>query len=198
MSKTIEPLEILRSLSEATAELVSSTSPSVVTVKNGMAAGIGIILSQDGYIVTASHVVGRHTEAKVITGNGEKHEARVIGRDPYTDVALLKIEAEGLKPMELGDSQAIKTGQIVLALANPFGLQVSATQGLITSVRGTIRGPGGTVMEDTIVTDARLNPGYSGGPLIDVYGRMIGMNTAFVWNRGIAVPVETVNTSLRA
>lgn len=192
MSKSITPLQILQSLSEATAEIVSKIAPSVVTVNNGMGSGSGIVWSPDGYIVTASHVIGKRSTVKVSLGNGKSHEAQVIGRDPYTDIALLKIEAKNLKPIEPGDSQSLKPGQFVLALANPFGRQVSATQGIITAVHGTIRTWGGITIEDTIITDARLNPGYSGGPLIDVHGRMIGLNTAYVWNRGIAVPIDTI------
>lgn len=192
MSKPINPQQILESLSEATAEIVSKTAPAVVTVNNGMGSGSGIVWSPDGYIVTASHVVGKRSIVRVSLGNGKSHEAKVVGRDPYTDIALLKIETKSLKPIELGDSQDLKTGQFILALANPFGRQVSATQGILTGVHGTIRTWGGITIEDTIVTDARLNPGYSGGPLIDVCGKMVGLSTAFVWNRGIAVPVNTV------
>ncbi|HKZ94513.1 MAG TPA: trypsin-like peptidase domain-containing protein [Candidatus Bathyarchaeia archaeon] len=192
MSKTITPLQILQSLSEATAEIVSKTAPSVVTVNNGMGSGSGIIWSPDGYVVTASHVIGKRSTVEVSLGDGKSHEAKVIGRDPYTDIALLKIEAKTLKPIEPGDPQSLKPGQFILALANPFGRQVSATQGIITAVHGTIRTWGGITIEDTIITDARLNPGYSGGPLIDVHGRMIGLNTAYVWNRGIAVPIDTI------
>ena len=179
-------------MSEATAEIVSRTAPSVVTVNNGMGSGTGIIWTSDGYVVTASHVIGKRSTVKVTLEKGKSYEAKVIGRDPYTDIALLRIEANLVRPIEPGDSGNLKPGQYILALANPFGRQVSATQGIITGVHGTIRTWGGMTIEDTIITDARLNPGYSGGPLIDVYGRMIGLNTAYVWNRGIAVPVDTV------
>lgn len=192
MSKSITPLEVLQSLSEATAEIVSKTSASIVTVNNRMGSGTGIIWTSDGYIVTAAHVIGRHSTVKVILEKGKSHEAQVVGRDPYTDIAVLKIENKNLKPIEVGDSDSLKPGQFVLALANPFGRQVSATQGIITGVHGTIRTWGGMTIEDTVVTDARLNPGYSGGPLIDAYGKMIGLDTAYVWNRGIAVPINTV------
>jgi S1-C subfamily serine protease len=131
-------------------------------------------------------------------GNGKNYEAIVIGRDPYTDIALLKIETRKLRPIELGDSRNIKPGQLVLALANPFGRQVSVTQGIVTGFQDTVRTPSGIIIEDTIITDARLNPGYSGGPLVDVYGRMIGLNTAYVWNRGIAVPINTIKRVVEA
>jgi len=192
MSKSLEPLQILQSLSDATVEIVSKTAPSIVTINNGMGSGTGVIWASDGYIVTASHVIGRRSTVKTTLENGKSYEAKVIGRDPYTDIALLRIEADSVRPIEPGDSGDLKPGQFILALANPFGRQVSATQGIITGVHGTIRTWGGMTIEDTIITDARLNPGYSGGPLIDVCGRMIGLNTAYVWNRGIAVPINTV------
>jgi S1-C subfamily serine protease len=186
LSKSFEPSQLLQALSEATVEIVSKITPSVVTINNGVGSGSGIVWSQNGLIVTASHVVGKASTVKVNLGNGKNSEAIVIGRDPYTDIALLKIETRKLRPIELGDSRNIKPGQLVLALANPFGRQVSVTQGIVTG------------FEDTIITDARLNPGYSGGPLVDVYGRMIGLNTAYVWNRGIAVPINTIKRVVEA
>ena len=103
MSKSITPLQILQSLSEATAEIVDKTAPSVVTVNNGMGSGTGVIWASDGYIVTASHVLGKRSTVKVTFEKGKSHEAQVIGRDPYTDIALLKIENQNLKPIDLGD-----------------------------------------------------------------------------------------------
>ncbi len=198
MSESITPLQILQSLSEATAEIVGKAGVSIVTVSNGMGSGTGVIWTPDGYIVTASHVIGRRSTVKVILEKGKSYEAKVVGRDPYTDVALLKIDANAVTAIEVGESANLKPGQTVLALANPFGRSVSATQGIIAGVHGSIRTWGGMTIEDTIVTDARLNPGYSGGPLIDAYGRMIGLNTAFVWNRGIAVPINTVKRTVES
>jgi S1-C subfamily serine protease len=198
LSKSFEPSQLLQALSEATVEIVSKITPSVVTINNGVGSGSGIVWSQNGLIVTASHVVGKASTVKVNLGNGKNSEAIVIGRDPYTDIALLKIETRKLRPIELGDSRNIKPGQLVLALANPFGRQVSVTQGIVTGFQDTVRTPSGIIIEDTIITDARLNPGYSGGPLVDVYGRMIGLNTAYVWNRGIAVPINTIKRVVEA
>jgi S1-C subfamily serine protease len=124
------------------------------------------------------------------------YEAKVIGQDPYSDVALLKTEPNGLKPVEAGDSDSLKVGQFILALANPYALKSSATSGIITSVNRTIRGWWGPSIENAIVTDARLNPGYSGGPLVDAWGRVIGLNIAYVSGRGIAVPINQVKNVL--
>jgi len=109
---------------------------------------------------------------------------------------VLKAEQKDLKAIEFGDSGKLNTGQFVLALANPMNRQLSATSGIITSVGNTLRGWRGTAMENVIATDARLNPGFSGGPLVDVSGKMIGMNTAYVWSRGIAIPVNKMRDTV--
>jgi S1-C subfamily serine protease len=156
-----------------------------------MTRGTGVVVSPEGHVLTCSHVLGRSAEVRV--GFGERTvQAKLLGFDPYADVALLKAEGSGFMPVELGDSDKLSTGQFVLALANPFNRQTTATAGIITSVGATLRGWRGTAMENVIVTDARLNPGFSGGPLVDVSGKMIGLNTAYVWSRGIAIPANKV------
>jgi S1-C subfamily serine protease len=195
MSQTNSPLQILKSLSDATAELVQKLVPSVVSINSAMTRGTGIVFRPDGYIVTCNHVLGRSASVRI--GLGEKIlEAKTVGVDPYSDIALLKTEQKGLKAIELGDSEKLNTGQFVLALANPFNRQLSATSGIITSVGSTLRGWRGTAMENVIATDARLNPGFSGGPLVDVSGKMIGLNAAYVWSRGIAIPINKVRDTV--
>lgn len=195
MSQTNSPLQILKSLSDATTELVQKLVPSVVSINSAMTRGTGIVFRPDGYIVTCNHVLGRSASVRI--GLGEKIlEAKTVGVDPYSDIALLKTEQKGLKAIELGDSEKLNTGQFVLALANPFNRQLSATSGIITSVGSTLRGWRGTAMENVIATDARLNPGFSGGPLVDVSGKMIGLNAAYVWSRGIAIPINKVRDTV--
>jgi serine protease Do len=159
-----------------------------------MSHGTGIVLNKEGYIVTCNHVLSGCNTVKI--GQGEKtYEAKVVGTDPYNDIALLKTEQGHFKPIELGDSAKLSTGQFVLALANPFNRrQPTATTGIITNPDATLRQMRGTAMENAIATDARLNPGFSGGPLIDAQGRMIGMNVAYVWSRGIAIPINKIKT----
>jgi len=182
---------VLKSLSDATSELVQKLAPSVVSVNSRMARGTGVVLSSDGYVVTCNHVLSRSAAVRI--GLRERIiDAKAVGFDPYSDVALLKAEEGRLQPAELGDSDKLSTGQFVLALANPFNRQPTATIGIITSVGASLRGFRGTAMENVIATDARLNPGFSGGPLVDVSGRMIGLNTAYVWSRGIAIPANRV------
>ena len=181
----------MKSLSDATAGLVRRLAPSIVNVNSTMTSGTGVVVNSDGYVVTCHHVLGRSASIKI--GSGEKiFEARTVGVDPYSDIALLKTEQKDLKPLEIGDSDRLSSGQFVLALANPFNRQPTVTTGIITSMGATLRGWRGTAMENVIATDAKLNPGFSGGPLVDASGRMIGLNTAYVWSRGIAIPSNKV------
>ena len=195
MSQLTNPLEVLKSLSEATSLLIKKISQSVVSVKAQMSRGTGVVLTKDGYIVTCNHVLQGCGTVKV--GRGEKtFNAKIVGTDPYNDLALLKADLGEFTPIEIADSEKLNVGQYVLALANPFNRdQPTATSGIVTSVNSTIRGwRGATAMENVIATDAQLNPGFSGGPLIDVDGRLIGINTAYVWQRGIAIPVNKVKS----
>ncbi len=193
MSQLTNPLEVLKSLSEATSLLIAKISKSVVSVKAQMSRGTGVIISKDGYIITCNHVLQGCSTVKI--GQGEKtFNATIVGTDLYNDLALLKAERGEFVPIEFGDSEKLSVGHYVLALANPFNRsQPTATSGMVTNVSSTIRGwRGMTAMENVIATDAQLNPGFSGGPLVDVEGRLIGINTAYVWQRGIAIPINKV------
>jgi serine protease Do len=194
MSQLVNPLEVLKSISDATTALVQKLAQSVVSVNSRVSHGTGIVLNKEGYIVTCNHVLGGCNTVRI--GQGEKTcEAKVVGTDPYNDIALLKTEQCHFKPIELGDSAKLSTGQFVLALANPFNRQQpTATTGIITNPDATLRQWRGTAMENAIATDARLNPGFSGSPLIDAQGKMIGMNVAYVWSRGIAIPTNKIKT----
>jgi len=195
MSQLTSPLEVLKSLSDATSLLIKKISQSVVSVKAQMSRGTGVVLTKDGYIVTCNHVLQGCGTVKI--GQGEKaFNAKIVGTDTNNDIALLKAEQGEFTPIEIGDSEKLSVGQYVLALANPFNRnQTTATSGMVTSLNSTIRGwRGATAMENIIATDAQLNPGFSGGPLIDANGKLIGINTAYVWQRGIAIPVNKVKS----
>jgi len=192
MSKSIRSAQILESLSEAIEELAEKISPSIARVGSGRSGASGVVWSPDGHIVTCSHAIEGLDRVEATLRDGRSFEAQVIGHDPYSDVALIKIKASDLKPIEVGDSDAVKVGQFVLAFANPFGQQPSATSGIVTGTKRSIKGWWAPLMEEVIVTDARLNPGYSGGPLVDVSGRMIGLSIAYVSSRGIVIPANTV------
>src|SRR5208283_4075568 len=146
MSQLSNPLEVLRSLSEATSMLIKKISQSVVSVKSQMSHGTGVVLTKDDYIVTCNHVLAGCNAVKI--GQGEKtFNAKIVGTDPYNDIALLKAEKGEFTPMELGDSEKLSVGQYVFALANPFNrTQPTATTGIVTNVNSSIRGWRGTQM----------------------------------------------------
>ncbi|MDR0470846.1 MAG: trypsin-like peptidase domain-containing protein [Nitrososphaerota archaeon] len=195
MAQIVNPLEVLKSVSDATSTLIKKTSESVVAVKAQMSRGTGVIITKDGYIITCNHVLQGCNIVKI--GQGEKTvNAKIVGTDPYNDIALLKAQQGQYTPIALGDSEKLNVGQYVLALANPFNKnQPTATSGMVTGVNSTIRGwRGMTAMDNVIATDAQLNPGFSGGPLVDAEGKLIGINTAYVWQRGIAIPINKVKT----
>ena len=187
---------MLQSFSNAVTELAESVSPSVVNVNAGRRGGTGIVWSSDGLVVTASHVVGHSMAPTVVMSDGKELEAKLVGRDPYTDIALLKVDTSGLTPVKVGSADGIKVGQFVLALANASGKKASATSGIITSHRRSMRGFWGVMIEDAVVSDAKLNPGYSGGPLVDASGNLLGMNVAYFAGRGIAVSVDSLKETV--
>lgn len=169
----------------------------MVQVTNGRRGfGSGVVWDNEGRILTNAHIIGRVTDVEVAFADdgGKSYQAKVLGQDRFSDVALIQIEGAEktkLRPISKGDSTKLSTGQFVLALANPFGEKVSATFGIVTNASATL---GGRMpwSDNVIVTDAKLNPGYSGGPLVDSSGKMVGMNTAYFANRGIAIPVNSL------
>jgi serine protease Do len=162
---------------------------------NQNALGSGVIISADGYILTNNHVVENSKTIQVTLSDGRKLSAKVIGADPQTDVALLKIDATNLEPITLADSDSAQVGDTVLAIGDPFGLGTTVTEGII-SAKNRTRVTSGDADEDFIQTDAAINPGNSGGALVDIEGRLIGINTSILsrsgGNQGIgfAVPAN--------
>lgn len=167
--------------------------------------GSGVIITADGYILTNNHVVRDADELKVeIAGKGKKYTAKVIGTDPQTDVALIKIDEQGLSAAALGDSSKLRAGDMVLAIGSPMGLQQSVTHGIVSGLGRSelgIIGDARTAQpgyENFIQTDAAINPGNSGGPLLDTQGRVMGLNTAIETRSGmfsgigLAIPINMV------
>jgi serine protease Do len=148
--------------------------------------GSGFIVNADGYVVTNNHVVDGATETKVTLADGRELAAKVLGRDPKTDLALLKIDATGLPLIALGDSTQLQVGEPVMAIGNPFGLEQTVTTGIV-SATGRVIGEG--PYDDFIQTDASINPGNSGGPLINSKGQAVGINTALVSQSGGSVGI---------
>jgi S1-C subfamily serine protease len=154
-------------------------------------AGSGSVIDARGYILTNHHVIEDARKLEVTLANGKKYNAKLVGADPDTDVAVIKIDArrEDLVLIPMGSSDNLKVGQKVIAIGNPFGLGQTLTTGVISSIGRTIRSSGGTQVEDVIQTDASINPGNSGGPLIDSSGKMIGINTAIFSPTGASVGI---------
>lgn len=156
-------------------------------------AASGVIISKDGYILTNNHVVEGAQQIKVTLADGRSFDARVVGRDPYTDVAVIKIDANNLPAAKLGDSANLKIGQIVVAIGNPFGLGKTVTAGIISALNRSITTERGTIIEGLIQTDAPINPGNSGGALVNSAGEVIGINTAIYQGAqgiGFAIPIH--------
>jgi len=157
--------------------------------------GSGVIISEDGYIVTNNHVINDADEVTVtLPGSEKEYKAKIIGKDPLTDLAVIKIEAKNLKPIKLGDSSKLKTGDIVFAIGNPFAIGETVTQGIVSGLNRS--NVGINTYENFIQTDAAINPGNSGGALVDSRGALVGINSAIITrsggNNGIgfAIPVN--------
>jgi len=168
------------------------------TNDTGYSFGSGFIINQDGYILTNYHVIKNATEVSVTTGDKQNFKATIIGSDPKTDIGLIKIDAENLPTIPLGNSDSIKTGQWVLAFGSPYEFIQSVTAGIISATgRHTL---GISDYEDFIQTDAAINPGNSGGPLVNTNGEAIGINTAFLTQTGgymgigFAIPINIART----
>jgi S1-C subfamily serine protease len=196
---------LLDAYSQAVIGVVEKVGPAVVSIgvrqkgANGHAgegAASGVIIAPDGYVLTNNHVVENAGDVQVGLTDGSTFPAEVIGKDPATDLAVVRAATNGLPVAELGDSDSLRVGQLVIAIGNPFGFQSTVSTGVISALGRAMRSPTGRLIESIIQTDVPLNPGNSGGPLVDTRGRVIGVNTAIIrpaQGISLAIPVKTAS-----
>jgi S1-C subfamily serine protease len=202
--KQVESIEFLDAYSRAVTAVVDAVGPSVVSLSVGRAldedrfepagSGSGVAIAPDGYILTNSHVVAGVNAIRVLFTDGEELKGEVVGSDAATDLAVVRVSASGLAHATIGDSSALRVGQLVIAMGNPFGFQSTVSAGVVSALGRSLRAQNGRLIENIIQHTAPLNPGNSGGPLVNSRGQVVGINTAIIQMAqgiGFAVPSRT-------
>ena len=195
------------SMSSSVRDVYTHDGPGVVSVDvassaTGPGGGSGFVVDETGHIVTNQHVVGGADEVSVRFASGDRRDAEIIGEDPSTDVAVIKVEApeEMLEPLTLGNSDSVGVGDPVIAIGNPLNVGISVTTGIVSGTERPIKAPNNFTIDGAVQTDAAINPGNSGGPLLDSQGTVIGVNSQILSEDGgfqgvgFAVPIDTVKS----
>jgi S1-C subfamily serine protease len=201
--------DLLDAYSQAVVGVADAVGPAVVSIgikqksrsgrgrsrrSRGEGAGSGFIIAPDGFVLTNHHVVARADDIEVRLTDGHSFPATIVGTDSATDLAVVRVSESGLPAAELGDSDRLRVGQLAIAIGNPLGFQSTVSTGVISALGRSLRSQSGRLIENVIQTDVPLNPGNSGGPLVDSRARVIGVNTAMIYRaQGISfsVPVNT-------
>ena len=187
-ARPLDDSSLLDAYSRAVISVVDRVGPAVVRVeqiredrKPGGGTGSGVVIAGDGLVLTNSHVVGGTSRVRLTFAEGSSREAQVMGDDPDTDLALLRTDLPaGTPAVALGDSKALRRGQLVVAIGNPLGFESTVTAGVVSALGRSLRATSGRLIDDVIQTDAALNPGNSGGPLVSTASEVVGINTAMI------------------
>ncbi len=197
-------VELLDAYSRAVITVAEAVGPAVVSISTGKrsengesetgGAGSGVIIAPDGYVLTNDHVVHDSKQLSMSLTNGTTLSASVVGMDPATDLAIIRTESTNLPFATLGDSASLRVGQLVIAIGNPFGFQSTVSTGVVSALGRALRSREGRLIENIVQHTAPLNPGNSGGPLVDSRGRIVGLNTAIIMGAqgiGFSIPSDT-------
>jgi serine protease Do len=187
---------LLSQLSQELESLVARTAPAVVSVEHRRGQGTGLVLAQDGYVLTNRHVVRTRGPIQIGFSGGADLRGEVVGSDERTDLAVVRVDATHLTSLVLADSKRLHVGQLVVAIGNPLRFERSVSLGVVSALERSLPASGNGLLEGLIQTDAAINPGNSGGPLVDAEGAVVGINTAivpFAQGIGFAVPARTAN-----
>ena len=189
----------LDAFSHAVVGVADQLRPAVVNLRVGRGGGSGVLFAPDGFLLTNHHVVEGSRRVKVRMNDGTELGGEVVGNDPWTDLAVVRADGRDLPFAKFGDSARLRVGQLAIAIGSPLGFESTVTAGVISALGRTMRSAGGRMVDNIIQTDAALNPGNSGGPLVDSHGRVVGINTAVIQPaQGIcfAVPINTAKVIL--